>query len=161
MNSSSYIRLYVFFLAALLTFVPIVRANCTSSAVYSLCKQRGSSNSALCTSTDYICLCDAVKAISECYRQCTDDPNTVAEAEAYSQVVAGSCNLAASQSATMTFPSAKPLSTSKSTAEPSSSSTVAKPTSPPNFGIGAIEKVMYGLSKTVNLSAELSTSWWY
>ncbi|CAG8540245.1 9739_t:CDS:2 [Diversispora eburnea] len=93
MNSNNSSHLCVFFLAALLTFVPIVRANCSNSAVYSSCKQRESSNSALCTSTDFVCKCSAVKAISECYRQCTDDPNIVAEAEAYSLVVKASCSV--------------------------------------------------------------------
>ncbi|RHZ63840.1 hypothetical protein Glove_327g33 [Diversispora epigaea] len=129
MNS---IRLCVFFLVALLTLapiMPIVQANCTNSAVYSLCKQRGSSFSALCTSTDYICLCDAVKAISECYSQCTDDANTVAEASAYSQVVAGSCSLAASQSLTMTTPTpAKSTSTSSKSPVPSLTSSMPSAT---------------------------------
>ncbi|RHZ86126.1 hypothetical protein Glove_54g160 [Diversispora epigaea] len=128
MNS---IRLYVFFLVALLTFVPIVRADCSNSAKYSHCMKERSAKSSSCTSTDYICLCSAVKDFSDCYELCTDDANTVSEASNYSQVVSATCSLASSQSLASLTATLAPAVNSQ-TPEPSSSSTVATSTSLPS-----------------------------
>ncbi|CAG8513348.1 16982_t:CDS:2 [Dentiscutata heterogama] len=68
--------------------------------VYRECRQRGESIKSKCAPMDYICQCDALKAIQLCFLQCTDDINISNEGKAYEPAVAQICSLGTSQSLT-------------------------------------------------------------
>ncbi|CAG8818458.1 16964_t:CDS:2, partial [Dentiscutata erythropus] len=69
-------------------------------SVYRECRERGEYMKLKCAPMDYICQCDALKAIQLCFLQCADDINISNEGKAYEPAVAQICSLGTSQSLT-------------------------------------------------------------
>ncbi|CAG8775673.1 13437_t:CDS:2, partial [Acaulospora morrowiae] len=99
-TSNNSVYLCVLFLTFILALLPIVKAACSNSAVFSDCMDRASSSLSTCSYLDYICTCDAYGDISRCYLQCTDDPTYAVSASVFNPQVSSICSLAESVKST-------------------------------------------------------------
>ncbi|CAG8469433.1 4195_t:CDS:2 [Cetraspora pellucida] len=124
--------------------LPSVESTCVNMFVYNECRNRGEFMKSKCAPMDFICQCDALKAIQLCFLQCTDDINIINEGKAYEPSVAQICALGTSQSLTR-YP--KPTF-------------IVNPTSsiPPQITMNSISTTQKPLPKTQNGSPARTTT---